>query len=89
MKQIKIEQLLPLLKKGWVAYTPRQGWRWYPVKPKPALNGYQLWMYQTMDWWQLSPISKEDAMLDIEPFEGDWKDSLIKVKHKELKDGKG
>ena len=81
MKQITIYDLLPLLKKGWVAYAPRHGWIWYKVKPK--LDGFQFWMYQTMDWWRLTPTSKENPMLDIAPFDGDWKDSLIKVEHKE------
>ena len=81
MKQITIYDLLPLLKKGWVAYAPRHGWIWYKVKPK--LDGFQFWMYQTMDWWRLTPTSKENPILDIAPFDGDWRDSLIKVEHKE------
>ena len=85
MKQITIYDLLPLLRKGWVAYTPRHGWIWYKVKPKPAVDGVQFWMYQTTDWWRLTPTSKGNPMLDIAPFDGDWKDSLIKVEQKEVK----
>ncbi len=83
MKQITIYDLLPLLKKGWVAYAPGHGWVWYKVKPKPAVYGSTFWLYQTMDWWQLTPTQKENPMFNIAPFDGDWKDSLIKVEHKE------
>lgn len=80
MKQITIYELLPLLKKGWVAYAPRHGWIWYPVKPKPV---DEFWMYQTMQWYRLEPTSIYSPYLDIAPFDGDWKDSLIKVEYKE------
>ena len=39
MKQIKIEQLLPLLKSGWVAMDEDGRWVWYNEKPICCING--------------------------------------------------
>jgi hypothetical protein len=82
MKQIKIEQLLPLLKSGWVAYDKRGEWHWFRLKPKKySISG--VWIgkaWSSCDFYQFN----------IAPFDGDWKDSLIKCgesaiikKHKE------
>ena len=34
MKHITIYDLLPLLKKGWVACNSNGSWRWFKYKPK-------------------------------------------------------
>lgn len=74
-KQITIYDLLPLLKKGWVAMDDNGRWWWYIEKPKP-LKAYKMWQNQpNNDYTCISTIEKKD----IAPFDGDWKDSLIKV----------
>lgn len=79
MKQIKIEQLLPLLKSGWVACNSNGSWRWFKYKPK-CRQRFGLWdtEYERNEAY-FSPLTA----FRIAPFDGDWKDSLIKVEHKE------
>ena len=77
MKQIKIQQLLPLLKSGWVAYD-RFTWWWYEKKPRPSKR-YKVWVALNSMYMKLNTFEK----IDISPFDGSWKDSLIKVEHKE------
>lgn len=77
MKQIKIEQLLPLLKSGWVAYVPEFGWMWFYKKPKQFET---MWM---LDYPNRAFIQFSNAFKELAPFDGDWKESLIKVEHKE------
>ena len=76
MKQITIYELLPLLKKGWVAYSPNGHWNWYNKKPDLFGN---FWLSQLFDY----PEPIKPFMFNIAPFDGDPKDSLIKVEHKE------
>lgn len=71
MKQITIYDLLPLLKKGWVAYEQVFGWHFFEKKPKA-----------TSKCWEDFGIAME-IFFNIAPFGGDWKDSLIRVEHKE------
>lgn len=86
MKQITIYDLFPLLKKGWVAMDNNGSWWWYRKKPK-QLKRYKRWTNnQHSEYTRMSTIE----MKDIAPFDGDWKDSLIKCgesaiikKHKE------
>ncbi|MBO7736036.1 MAG: hypothetical protein J6S67_25930 [Methanobrevibacter sp.] len=75
MKQITIYDLLPLLKKGWVAMDEDGIWVWYNEKPICCING-RWGVFGDADAFQLYSF-------DIAPFDGDWKDSLIKVEHKE------
>lgn len=77
MKQIKIEQLLPLLKSGWVAYD-NGGWWWFSAKPRGRKRNC-IWVSTNRTFIKLQTFE----MRDIAPFDGDWKDSLIKVEHKE------
>ena len=77
MKQITIYDLLPLLKKGWVA-CDHSNWWWYETKPI-ASKRHNGWISKTSKYIKLNTIE----MKDIAPFDGDWKDSLIKIEHKE------
>lgn len=77
MKQITIYDLLPLLKKGWVAYD-NETWWWYQTKPI-AYKRHNCWMVTNTRYMRLKAI----GIKTIAPFDGDWKDSLIKVEHKE------
>ena len=75
MKQITIYDLLPLLKKGWVAMDS-SGWWWFEFEPDITIKD-QWFMYE------YGLLGKLSDMFNIAPFDGDWKDSLIKVEHKE------
>ena len=77
MKQITIYDLLPLLKKGWVA-CDNGNWWWYSTKPIPSKRR-KGWFSKNSKYTKLNTFEKKD----IAPFDGDWKDSLIKVEHKE------
>ena len=77
MKQITIYDLLPLLKKGWVAMDKDGTWKWYALKPK-MFKGSKNWMDKAFSYQYF-------YQFNIAPFDGDWQDSLIKVEHKEGK----
>ena len=68
MKQITIDDLIPLLKKGWVAYEEEFGWNFYEKKPIKS------------EWcWEDIGFSLE-IFFNIAPFDGDWKQSLRRIK---------
>ena len=73
MKQITIYDLLPLLKKGWVAMDSDGRWFWHNRKPV---------LYQG-SWYSVCEKVCLCECFDIVFFDGSWKDSLIKVEHKE------
>lgn len=69
MKQITIYELLPLLRKGYVAMEKYGIWYWYDHKPAPDDIG--IWMLiSDGDLYELSAFN-------IAAFDGDWKDSLM------------
>ena len=76
MKQITIYELLPLLKKGWVAMDKSGDWYWYDRKPVILGRKSEGWRGEN----NFRTLMK---LFNIAPFDGDWKDSLIKVEHKE------
>ena len=78
MKQITIYDLLPLLKKGWVACSEKGVWSYYSKKPVLE-QGYKFYVANTKDSIEWTVLN----CFNIAPFDGDWKDSLIKVEHKE------
>nr|DAH24271.1 MAG TPA: hypothetical protein [Caudoviricetes sp.] len=67
MAQIKIQDLLPLMKPGFVAMDKSGRWFYYEVIPK---------LYSST-WNANSSARYLGDMFDIAPFEGDWKDSLM------------
>lgn len=76
MKQITIDDLIPLLKKGWVAMDNNGMWWWYRKKPKPVKK-HKWWNNNKYsEYTPLSSIEKKD----IAPFDGDWKQSLRRIK---------
>ena len=79
MKQIKIEQLFPLLKSGWVACNSNGSWRWCKYKPK-CRKKYGSW---NTEYERNESYFDSLNAFSIAPFDGDWEDSLIKVEHKE------
>ena len=80
MKQITIYEFLKknegVIKDGWVAMDLKGNWGWYEEKPfiyeSLLPRGFDCNGHITMFY-----------SFNIAPFDGDWKDSLIKVEHKE------
>ena len=71
MAQIKIQDIFPLLKPGWVAMDKNGIWRWYAIKPRIS---YDMWYRGGCS------IVKISDCFDLLLFEGDWKDSLMEVR---------
>lgn len=75
-KKIKIDDLVPFIKKGWICCDQQGFWRWYRTKPfvfkSPILNGWCNFEFGTIEFF--------GKMFDIEPFDGDWKKSLRRIK---------
>lgn len=68
---INILDIIPFMRKGWVAMDKGGMWKWYGKKPE---------MHNKWDCWQ----GEEDQFLlpfDIAPVD-DWTKSLIKVGEK-------
>lgn len=72
---VKIEQLVPLLRKGWVAMDKDTIWYWYEKKPWCEEDNQVYWNYYDYE----GSFSLE--AFDIEPAK-DWKNSLIEVGNK-------
>lgn len=71
---MKIQELLPHLKKGWVAMEEDGQWYWYKCKPRCARKaGY--WYNKSQFWVCFNEVLKIE-------FDGDWKDSLMKCGEK-------
>lgn len=78
MNQIKIYDLLPRLRPGYVAMEKNGIWYWYDHEPVPDNTG--IWMFLSGgELYELSAFK-------IEPFEGDWKDSLMKCGKQDVRD---
>lgn len=73
MKQITIYDLLPLLRKGWVAMDSTLKWYYYTEKPTPIKMSDGVW--RPMPTTKL--IHRLSDVFNIVPFDGDWKDSLM------------
>lgn len=80
MKQITIYEFLErnkdVIKDGYVAMNKDKSWNWFNNCPK---NG---------DHWNgwYGKVGTQETSLccfNIASFDGDWKDSLIKIKHKD------
>ena len=68
MKKITIDELMPFLKKGWVAMDEDGTWLWFSKKPK---IGNHVWLWEgVIRFLDMCKLKKEN----------DWKDSLRKVK---------
>lgn len=71
-KTIKIDELIPLLKKGWVAMDKTGDWYFFDYKPKVGT-------YSDF-WYTVKPYAYQFDMFNIEPYQGDWKKSLRRIK---------
>lgn len=74
---MKIQDLLKQAKPCWKYAAMEPGGGWYLYKNKPRTG-------KTCSTWvdDVSPMSPRalydlESIFDIEPFDGDWKDSLI------------
>lgn len=83
MKQITIYDLLPLLKSGYVAMDDYGRWYWYEDEPTFQKFVYDGGNKEVCLWNNSSELSDLSKLFNIAPFNGDLKDSLIKVEHKE------
>lgn len=78
MKQIKIYDLLPLLRPGYVAMEKNGIWYWYDHEP--VSDNIGIWvLLSDGDLYELSTFN-------IAPFDGDWKDSLMECGKQEVRD---
>lgn len=71
MVMIKIDDLLPLMEKGWVAMDKNGEWWWF--RDKPVFEGVNWQPYFNSDCHCLYEL------FDIAPAD-DWTKSLIRVK---------
>lgn len=67
---IKITEITPFMKKGWVAMDKDEVWYWHRKKPKKERKPW--------DYWNGKGYEYELCMFDIAPAD-DWTQSLIKV----------
>ena len=74
-KQIKIEELIPFMKKGWVACDKNGAWHWYLNKPHKNTK-YNLWVPD-----EIGIMSCFCRPFNIAPAK-DWTKSLIKIERK-------
>lgn len=72
-KKIKITDLMPMLKRGFVAMDANGNWCWYPKKPM---------IHKSMACWMPAVASDGrllSAMFNIAKSKTDWTQSLQKV----------
>lgn len=74
---IKIEDLIPLLREGWVAMDKSGEWVWFERKPTHSLTD-DMWTKQSVNKSRWRTLS---LMFDIAPAD-DWTKSLIKIERK-------
>lgn len=85
MKQITIYEFLEknkgAIKDGYVAMNKDGGWNWFNDCP---VRVYHTANYDPIGWYgSLGTQRTSLCCFNIAPFDGSWKDSLIKVEHKE------
>lgn len=85
-----IHELIPAMKKGWVACDQDGDWKWFSHKPsieiyKCSKEGY--WSLDSYDYkdgiYPYSQLMDELPYFGLKkllPFDGDWKESLIEIK---------
>ena len=72
-KMLTIDELIPLLKKGWVACGQSGVWRYFRKKPHAGLISYEP---AERDYFNMVYLD----CFNIAPYQGDWKESLRRVK---------
>ena len=79
MKQITIYELLPLLRKGYVSMDISGNWWFHNKKPLIFECDGRFFVTGEIDGYTCCL----QEIFNIKRFKGDWKDSLIKVEHKD------
>ena len=74
-KTITIDELIPLLKKGWVAMDEDGVWGWYSTRPHTEGSIRERFWLGNKDRG-----SSMFFCFKIKRFKGDWKESLRRVK---------
>ena len=77
---IDIKELIPFMRKGWVAMDMSGSWWWYSSKPE-LLKGEDNYGWLCDCWYNPNNNNLSEAF-DIAPVE-DWEKSLIKVEGKD------
>lgn len=72
-KQVDIKELIPFMKKGWVAMDKNGKWCWFDKKPFKDDLDDNIWICHK--GWLVSDLSK---VFNIAPAK-DWTKSLMKV----------
>lgn len=73
---INIQDIIPFMKKGWVAMDKSGEWWWYRKKPHKVLSYRNEWEENERSKWQdVGGLN----LFDIAPAD-DWTKSLIQVK---------
>lgn len=87
MKQITIYEFLKINKdiiKGRYLTCDKDGeWCQHMTKPHIGKYEYDEDPKDIREWWTSKTAFPISIFFNIAPFDGDWKDSLIKVEHKE------
>ena len=78
---MKIQELLPLLKPGFVASDAYGAWTWYRLKPD-ADTFYGQWLPARVGRGECMEL----CGFDIVPFDGDWEDSLMECGKQDVRD---
>lgn len=77
IKQIKIEELIPFMKKGWVACDKDGTWRFWTTLPLLE-DFYTYWQFDLDYITEESEAENLSVIFNITPAE-DWTKSLIKI----------
>lgn len=86
-----IHELIPAIKKGWVACDKMGHWQWFSHKPSIEIDKWDGERYWTIEDLYLDEdgIYPYSELMDelpwfglkkLLPFDGDWKESLIEIK---------
>ena len=71
---INIQDIIPFMKKGWVAMDKNKRWFWYSKKPRQSIK-LSMWKIEAPTTTNTEALS---VTFDIAPAD-DWTQSLIKV----------
>lgn len=76
-KQIKIEELIPYMRKGWVACDEDGDWHFWTTLPHLKIY-HKYWQFDIDYITEESEVENLSVIFNIAPAK-DWENSLIKV----------
>lgn len=74
-KLVEIDEIIPLLKKGWVACDDENGTGWYWYENKPDLSAHFVGEWDSKG----GRCACLSCAFNIKKFKGDYRDSLRRV----------